>query len=211
MVQMHNSLRSLDFSDYGICMQLFLSIDTHYPTITLISDSCSAIQALTQYNSANLLVQNIQHKLATFEKPIHLCWAPSHVGIRGNEGADNAGQNVILNFDVQEMQIPRSDYKCYVKNVTKHRWKQKWQGIVNNKLCEITDSIVPLNNSSCANREWERALTWLRIGHCRLTHAYLMEGGYPTEFNVCHVQMTVKHILISMTYRDKPFFKMISL
>ena len=77
--------------------------DTHYPTITFITDSHSAIQAQTQYNSANPLMQNIQHKIATFEKSVHLSWAPSHVGIRGNEEADNAAQNVILNFDVQEM------------------------------------------------------------------------------------------------------------
>ena len=176
--------------------------DTHCPTITLITDSRSAIQALTQYNSANPLVKNIQHKLATFEKPIHLCWAPSHVGIRGNEEADNAAQNVILNFDVWEMQIPRSDYKCYVKNVAKHRWKQKWQGTANNKLREIRDSIEPLINSSCANREWERALTRLRIGHCRLAHGYLMVGGYPTECNVCQVQASVKHILIECHKHD---------
>ena len=43
---------------------------------------------------------------------------------------NNAAQNMILNFDVQEKQIPRSDYKSYVKNVTKHRWKQKWQGLI---------------------------------------------------------------------------------
>jgi ribonuclease HI len=174
-----------------------LGICDHVPqeSITIITDSKSAIQSINNYNNNNPLVQNIQSRISALNKPVHLCWVPAHVGVPGNEQADTAARDVITASDIQDIPIPRSDFKALVKSKTKHRWKEKWEAIDSNKLREITDSTKLLPNVTSPNREWERALTRLRVGHSRLTHGYLMEGGNPPECDICILPLTIKHIL----------------
>ena len=35
----------------------------------------------------------------------------------------------------------------------------------------------------------------LRVGHSRLTHGYLMEGGFQPLCNTCNSTLTIKHVL----------------
>ena len=50
---------------------------------------------------------------------------------------------------------------------------------------------------------------WLRIGHTRLTHSYLLSGTDQPECSACHCPLTVKHILIEcpalISSRNKHF------
>ena len=69
--------------------------DTHAPSITLITDSRSSIEALVEYNISNSLVQSIQLELATLNKLVYFCWVPSHIGVRGNEDTDTTARSII--------------------------------------------------------------------------------------------------------------------
>ena len=58
-----------------------------------------------------------------------------------------------------------------------------------------TPALVP---ETCdKNRHWEVVLARLRLGHTRLTHRYLMEGGRAPVCTNCGSNLTIEHILIS--------------
>ena len=165
------------------------------PAITLITDSLSSIQAHNKYNSSNPLLQKMQCACATINKPITLCWLPSRVGVRGNEIADTEARRIATDGDVDPIDIPRSDIKCCTKKVLSSVWNQQWREMAGNKLREISDSTISFPNGTSGNREWERALNRLRIGHSMLTHGFLMEARHPPLCDDCIVPLTIKHIL----------------
>ena len=45
----------------------------------------------------------------------------------------------------------------------------------------------------------EIVLTWLRIGHCRLTHGFILDCGSATVCAHCDSILTVGHILVHCT------------
>ena len=101
--------------------------DTHAPSITLITDSRSSIEALTKYNISNPLVKSIQLKLATLKKPVYLFWVPRHIGVRGNEEGDTSTPRIT------PTQLPRIDFKCYVKKPINKCWIFRWNTTTNNE------------------------------------------------------------------------------
>ena len=95
-----------------------------------------------------------------------------------------------------QIPLPRSDIKCYIRQRSRFFCERRWQQeSLENKLRKITESTRPLPNSCCSNREWERGLVRLRIGHCLLTHGHLMARGRPPECGDCEQQLTIEHIL----------------
>ena len=66
-----------------------------YETITIHSHSRSAIQALSSPSQQNPLIQQIQDTIIMSTKSFTLCWVPSHVGVEGNERADELAKTSI--------------------------------------------------------------------------------------------------------------------
>ena len=44
---------------------------------------------------------------------IHVCWIPSHIGIRGNEATDMAAKES-LDQDITISQVPYTDFKFHI-------------------------------------------------------------------------------------------------
>ena len=82
---------------------MFLRDEDDY--FIIFSDSLSVLLSLHNMKVDNLLIlktlQNL-HDLSCARKTIHLCWIPSHIGIRGNEAADMSAKD-----------YPYSKYYCY--------------------------------------------------------------------------------------------------
>ena len=172
-------------------------INTKY---VIYSDSKSAIEALKNYIQKNPLVKQIRqsiNKLYSRGIQIEVCWIPAHVGIPGNEKADEKAKSGIT-CPIYDVRLPVGDYIGSLKDNIKSKWQDMWNNeSVNNKLKHIKTTIGPWNSSIQRDRRTEVILTRLRIGHTRYTHEYLMSMPHDNvpHCRICNVQLTVKHIL----------------
>ena len=145
------------------------------------------------------LVQRVLERLTTLQKELNkdviFCWIPSHIGISGNEAADNAAK-AGLDLRVTDMQLPYTDFKYYIIQYIKSKWQIQWNTTVGNKLRTIQPTLGKWKGSCRTSRREETVLSRLSIGHSRLTHSYLLTRDDPPECVPCQCPLTIKHILV---------------
>ncbi len=163
----------------------------------IFSDSKSALEAIKNLWTPNPLVRRLLelHHEISKSKHIIFCWVPSHVGIKGNETADRAAK-AALDSPVSDPKVPASDWLPKSSLYIKTERKKQWDNIQTNKLKEIVPDLTEHHQLHCTKRRDEVVLTRLRIGHTRLTHAFLLKGEIPPECIGCNTSFTIKHILI---------------
>lgn len=160
------------------------------------TDSYSTIQSLQQIYSNNTLVQRTQdnfHRAATNGKEVQILWVPSHVGIEGNERADQAAKDA-TNLDNINTLTASGDFKSYVKLKVKQSWEQTWRAKINNKLRRVKPTTARWYTGG--DRSEQVIITRIRIGHTRLTHSYLFQRTDPPSCEHCGRPLTVEHIII---------------
>ena len=137
----------------------------------IFSDSRSVLQAIASASTTNPLIADITMQLqamATYSNII-FCWIPSHVGIAGNESADQAAKTA-LSLPDSPLAIPYSDLRPNIQQWVINNWQQLWDQS-NAKLHQIQPqvSIKHTHNSGLRRRD-QTIISRLRIGHTRLTH-----------------------------------------
>ena len=132
---------------------------------------------------------------------ISFCWIPSHVGIEGNELADEAAKLATSNGRVHRLETPATDIIAYVKSKIKDRWQQVWFNIQDNKKLRKIQSTTNKAVFKLSRKD-QMKVTRLRIGHTRLTHGYLLVAQEQPICVECTwdeddpVYLTVEHILL---------------
>ncbi|GBN39600.1 hypothetical protein AVEN_70064-1 [Araneus ventricosus] len=134
----------------------------------------------------------LHDRLSTKGFTILFCLIPSHVGIYGNELADNLARSATNSLNSP---VPVNDVKKYVKSILHSKWQAQWDLKNTNKLQSIKHVIdcwpsLPIRKLDSV------VLTRLRIGHTRFTHRHLLLGKPAPLCTACQCQMTVLHILI---------------
>lgn len=169
--------------------------------LTIFTDSRSTLSAISQLKPKNKLVQRIQfklHNLILSGYVIELCWIPAHVGIYGNETADQAAKEACSNIIIDES-LPISDWATAAKRMIFQDWQVSWENQPQtNKLRTIKHNVYNWPTSNQNSRFIEVILTRLRIGHARFTHGHLMSTphGPPMVCSTCNVVMTVLHLFV---------------
>ncbi|GFW64796.1 RNase H domain-containing protein [Trichonephila clavipes] len=132
-------------------------------------------------------------------------WVPGHVGILGNEQADNAARSM---SDHMQQPVCCQDLKTSIQNFIYHIWQETWDQQILNKLHSIHPSTA--HWAALPVRRHDVRLTRLRIGHTRLTHKHLLLGESPSACDFCQCDLSILHILIECPkYSSKrnTFFK----
>ena len=167
----------------------------------IFSDSKSVLQAIFEQNWDNPLINQTLTKLNLLmhNKSIILCWIPSHVGILGNDKADTAAKHA-LKLNPTPLPIPYTDLKAKIHLDAIISWQTEWNLQINNKLHAINPTINQTTDLFL-NRRDEIIITRLRLGHSYLTHSHLLNDANPPCCNLCHIPLTITHLLL-----DCPFF-----
>ena len=115
---------------------------------------------------------------------------PSHLNILRNELVELEATSA-LTLSITNLKIPHSDFKSnihgYVMNICQSVWKKQTENIL--------QELKPNFNSKCLflnlNRLDQTKITRCRIGHTRLTHAYLLNSEQRPFCISCNKPFTV--------------------
>ena len=182
----------------------------------ICSDSLSCLLSIQNGNSSHSLINSILSACKSLPKGkiVEFCWVPSHIGIQGNEKADQAAKNAVSDPDVSGILIPYTDLKTVSNMYVKKVMQANWDSIVNNKLKELKPTLGKTVLNGIEKRGDEVRMHRVRIGHTYLTHNYLLSGENQPVCVTCQVPLTVKHILIECPAHDNnrlKFFTVVSL
>ena len=148
--------------------------------VNLYIDSQAAIKGITAYKVNSKLVNSCKaavERLATNRK-LHIYWVPSHVGIPGNEAADEVARSGVHLPEEQMMDVPaplravNSKLEMYMVAKAKDRWNNIATCKVARTLCKsynatLTKFILSLRRKEC------RTLVGILTGHCLVAaHAH---------------------------------------
>ena len=106
-----------------------------------------------------------------------------------------------LSSDAKELFAIRTCYKCHFSCTCTAQLDP------NHTVCDdpkiVLHELKPDFNSKCSflgySRQNQTKITRCRIGHTRLTHAYLLTNEQPPFCISCNEPFTVKHFLITCT------------
>ena len=185
-----------------IAIQEALNIieETNFPKNIIYSDSKSSILGIMKYSPTNHIIQQIQEQINRIKNNrdvnITLCWIPAHVGVAGNELADQAAKDASMQ-QPEEVELPAGDYYPVINEAISTKWQREWDTVDNtNKLKNIKKKVKAWETSNNMNRKIEVILTRLRTGHTNMTHSFLMSRPQEErpECQTCRMPLTVKHI-----------------
>ncbi|KAL4119620.1 hypothetical protein QTP88_012418 [Uroleucon formosanum] len=182
--------------NYAILEAIKLANSLQTNNFLIISDSLSVLTALKNPWPRNEITQITQSELINTQKTFEFMWVPSHVGIKGNEMADEAASlasNVLPISTIDK--ISSYDIFTSVKNKIFLSWQHHWDSIPpTNKLKHIKSSVKQWFTPPDLNRRQNIAITRIRIGHTFLTHSFLISKDQPPICNTCQTRITISHI-----------------
>ena len=93
------------------------SEDTNF---VIFSDSLSCLTALKNYDTLDpriIKLKTLAHSLTLAGKTIIFVWIPSHVGLDGNDMADELAKQSLTSEEIHNIKLPHSDYKPKIKHL----------------------------------------------------------------------------------------------
>jgi len=130
----------------------------------IFSDSLSSLLAINNRHLETGYVQKLitdYSQLSNSGKIIILIWIPSHIGIRGNDLADEAAKSA-LNLSMSALKCSATDLYTDVANHCQRLWQAEWDGCVLNKLHSVKP-LLGYSNLSSLSRQDAVVLRRLRI------------------------------------------------
>ena len=180
LVAIHKALCFIDVSD---CLNN-----------VIFTDSLSSLLALNDFNTYHQILQNILFFLTSFDRTgrtVEFCWIPSHVGVAGNERADEAAKRAAQAQCTRFLPLPARDSFSVCSIYARQNWQGEWENSGQSKLKAIKPRLVPWQSSLRTSRVEEVTLCRIRIGHTLATHRYLLCGDPRPCCSRCGEPLTV--------------------
>ena len=165
----------------------------------------SSVQSIDNYIENNHLLHRLvyqMHESILRGNHITISWVPSHVGICGNERADQEAREAAMRA-AQFIPVPGVPYRGWfplIKEKTYYLWNESWR----TEGRELrTLKVRPGKWKSATmkfNRSEEVVINRLCLGHTHMTHGYLMDDNSLGQRRVCEwcgeALLTVHHIIL---------------
>ena len=132
----------------------------------IITDSLSCLMALKSPNEKNPIILKLKQKIhIALSKNINisLLWIPSHVGIEGNEMADELAKEALSN-NINKIKIPYTDFKHNITKIIQSKWQKNWNKETSNKLHYIQPKLT-VKTKSELNRNSYVKYTRIKLRH----------------------------------------------
>ena len=153
------------------------------------------------------VILDIVQKLLNLNFEIKILWAPSHVGIKGNETVDKMAQEAIINPNRRSMEtLHFSDLQASLHKLQAERWQDQWNNSDKGRFCF---SILPKVNE----KPWfqnvlfsrKRIIFWNRIiANHTTTNASLNRFNIVENPNCqCGNRHSIDHILFECRFTKK--------
>ncbi|XP_026819622.1 uncharacterized protein LOC113558364 [Rhopalosiphum maidis] len=174
---------------YAIIEALILISKLAPNNYLIASDSLSCLLALKSnpFNSLpSPLALRIKHVTLTLHQSnysIQFLWIPSHIGIYGNEVADNLAKSTSSLICPSLTQLPHTDFTPTIRHHIKHLWSSQWSNFPE-KFAARYKHIVPIIPQKIwfNNLHLSRA-TIVQFNRQRSGHTTLPAHAYKLDLN----------------------------
>ncbi|XP_075167662.1 uncharacterized protein LOC142239777 [Haematobia irritans] len=172
--------------------------------IVIMSDSRSALEDISNPFSRNNIINQLRNLISKYtHNEINFMWIPSHVNLTGNELADRLAKEALMDAVDPTFHFQHNDFKRYIKKYIIDQWNDIWTNDNQTKLFKIQNHISQGYKQASLPRNDLIKFNRLRIGHCLLTHRYIIEKLPPPQC-VCGQTLTIFHIFNQcLNYEDK--------
>jgi ribonuclease HI len=168
----------------------------------IFSDSLSSLLSIQQEHSHSHpnILNEILTLIVNLRSTLHLVWVPSHVGIRGNETADQLAKKGLVKkrVDIYARFEPQDIFvrlRKKIDNIWQERWEASRTFYKNfcHQVTRETETPVP-------DRRLDTFINRLRMGSIPLNSNLQLIKKHPDGLcDSCKVPETVKHFLIHCT------------
>ena len=186
---------------HAISLALKIIQENAHMKYAIFIDSLSAIDALVRGDYDNHQVWRIMVRMSEMQErgiTIALCWIPSHVGIDGNERADEAAKSAARQVP-EFICVPYQDWHTMIRRKKNQIWEDKWKG-ERRSMIAIKNKPGKWKENRKLKRRDEVVINRVRLEHTNITHSYRFDveaEGQPPICNHCSDSiLTVKHILV---------------
>ena len=164
----------------------------------ICTDSSSSLHAIKSISSMSHPIVSHIRRLLAFLHSFHVIflWIPGHVGIPGNEIADQAAKETLIHPEQNHLKCPSSDILSHVRSYFVKFLQRIWDNDGHFHFSDIKPKLGHWPSAHQNSRLKEILLARLRLGHTKLTHLYIIEKTDPPICQRCNVRFNIPHFLL---------------
>ena len=167
----------------------------------ICSDSRSVIQSMARNSELSPLLTLVLDKHQELNEAgvkIQFLWIPGHSGIKGNERADQIAKDALTFVRITQLPSDFSSLKSSIRRAIYAYWQSQWENNgTQTQLKTLKPKIQDWSSAYRKNRQEEKVLARLRIGHTYLTHHFIYSKDPRPRCTQCAQTLTVKHIIFN--------------